>query len=101
MPGSLSELPARPAVPALSEQRAEVSERGQTRPGLREYRREQGAQLVLEPSQPAAILYDDRSGHLLILSCHRARSSRWPSRAHARPAAQNMITQTPDHKPGL
>ena len=101
MPGGLSELPARPAVPALSQQRDEISERGETRPGLREYRREQGTQLVVQPAQPAAILYDDRSGHLLILSCHRARSSRWPSRAHVQPATQIMIIQTPGHKPGL
>src|SRR5256885_9173317 len=101
MPSGLGELPARPALPTLGQQRADISERGETGPGLREYRREQGAQLILEPSQPAAILYDDRGGHLLILSSHRARSSRWPSRAHARATAQTMIAQASGHKPGL
>ena len=30
------------------------------------------AQLIVKLPQPAAILYDGRSGHLLILSSHRA-----------------------------
>jgi hypothetical protein len=54
-------------VPGLGEQRRDVGERRQPRPGLAEHRREQGAQLSLKSSQPAAIIYDGRSGHLLIL----------------------------------
>jgi hypothetical protein len=38
--------------------------------GLAEHRREQPAQLIFKRPQPAAIPYDGRSGHLLILSCH-------------------------------
>ena len=72
MPRLLGELPARPAVPRLGQRRPEVSERGQPRPGLGEHRREQPAQVVMQFPQPAAIFYDGRSGHLLILSSHKA-----------------------------
>jgi hypothetical protein len=72
MPGRLGKLPARLAVPRLGQQRAEVRERRQPRPGLREHRREQRPQLTMKFPQPAATLYDGRSGHLLILSSHTA-----------------------------
>ena len=72
MPGGLGELPARAAVPARRQQRANVGKRHQARPGLAEHWRQPGAQLIVKASQPAAILYDGPSGHLLILSSHRA-----------------------------
>jgi hypothetical protein len=72
MPGLLRQLPARPAVTAFGQQRAHVRERRQPRPGLREHRREQAAQLTVKPVQPGAIFYDGPGGHLLILTRHKA-----------------------------
>jgi hypothetical protein len=72
MPGRLRQLPARPAITRLGQQRTDVRERRQPRPGLREHRREQHPQLTMKVPQPAAIFYDGRSGHLLILSSHTA-----------------------------
>ena len=70
VPGLLGQLPARPAVPGLAQQRADVGERRSTRPGLREHPREQAEQLPLQLPQPALALYDGRVGHLLILLRH-------------------------------
>jgi len=72
MPGPLRQLPARPAVTGLGQQRADIREGRQPRPGLREHRREQRPQLTMKFPQPAAIFYDGRSSHLLILSSHTA-----------------------------
>jgi len=71
MPRRLGKLPARPAVSRLGQQRSEVSEPRQPRPGLSEYRRESPAQLTVRFPQPAAIFYDDRNRHLLILPSHK------------------------------
>jgi hypothetical protein len=50
MPGPLGQLPARPAITRLGQQRPDIRERRQPRPGLREHRREQAAQLTLKPA---------------------------------------------------
>jgi hypothetical protein len=70
--GRLGQLSARPAVPRLGQQRADIRERRQPRPGLREHRREQAAQLTVKSPQPGVIFYDGTGGHLLILSPHKA-----------------------------
>ena len=72
MPSPLGQLPARPAITQLGQQRPDIRERRQPRPGLREHRREQTAQLTLKSAQPGAIFYDGTGGHLLILSRHKA-----------------------------
>jgi hypothetical protein len=72
MPGHLRQLPARLAVTALGQQRADIRERRQTRSGLREHRREQTTQLTVKFPQPGAIFYDGPGGHLLILTRHKA-----------------------------
>jgi hypothetical protein len=71
-PGVLGQLPARPAVPWLCQQRIHVGERRQARPSLAKHRRKQPVQLLPQTPQPAAIPYDGRSGYLLILSSHKA-----------------------------
>jgi hypothetical protein len=72
MPSPLRQLPARPAITRLGQQCPDIRERRQPRPGLREHRRKQATQLTLKSVQPAAIFYDGTSGHLLILSRHKA-----------------------------
>ena len=72
MPGRLGQLPARLAVPTLGQQRANVRERRQPRPGLREHRREQAAQLTVKFLQPCPVFYDGLGGHLVVLSSHEA-----------------------------
>ena len=72
MPGYLGQLPARPTIPALGQQRADVRERREPRPGLREHRREQAAQLTVKFLQPCPVFYDGPGGHLVVLSCHEA-----------------------------
>jgi hypothetical protein len=72
MPSGLGQLPARPAVPWLCQQRIHVGERRQARPSLAKHRRKQPVQLLPQTPQPAAIPYDGRSGYLLILSSHKA-----------------------------
>jgi hypothetical protein len=72
MPSPLRQLPARPAITRLGQQRPDIRERRQPRPGLREHRRKQATQLALKSVQPAAIFYDGTGGHLLILSRHKA-----------------------------
>jgi hypothetical protein len=67
----------------LSQQRPDIRERRQPRPGLREHRREQAAQLALKSVQPGTIFYDGTGGHLLILSRHKSMIMRWPSRIAA------------------
>jgi hypothetical protein len=72
VPGSLGQLPARPALRRPSQQRPDIRKRRQPRPGLLKHRSKQRPQLILKPAQPAAIFYDGHSGHLLILSSHKA-----------------------------
>jgi hypothetical protein len=64
------------------------------------HRREQGAHLVSQTSQPAAIVYDDPSGHLLILSSHKSMIIQ-VAVLPPPPGRQTMITQALHHKPGL
>ena len=72
MPGRLGQLPARLAVTLLTQQRPDIGERRQPRPGLREHRREQAAQLTMKFPQPRPVFYDGPGGHLVVLSCHEA-----------------------------
>jgi DNA-binding CsgD family transcriptional regulator len=57
MPGLLTQLPARPAVTGHGQQRADIPERCQTRPGLGEHRRESRAR----PEDPSPTATDAAS----------------------------------------
>ena len=72
MPGHLGQLPARPAIPRLGQQRADVRERCQPRPGLREHPRKLREQFPSQAAQPRPVFYDGLSGHLIVLSSHEA-----------------------------
>jgi hypothetical protein len=98
LPRLLGELPARPARAWLGQQRPEVSKPRQPRPGPGEHRREQPAQLIVQLPQPAAIFYDGRGGHLLILSSHKSMIIQM---AVSRQAEHIMIIQALHHEPGL
>ena len=80
IPGRLRQLPARLTVPLLPQQRPDVRERRQPRPGLREHRREQGTQLTMQLPQPSPGLlrWPRRPPRCLVLS--RSMIMRWPSR---------------------
>ena len=72
MPGRLRQLPARPAIPRLGQQRPDIRERRQPRPGLREHPRQQPEQLPSQLSQPGPVFYDGTGGHLIVSSSHEA-----------------------------
>jgi hypothetical protein len=60
-------------------------------------------QLIVQFPQPAAVSYDGRSGHLLILSSHKSmiiQVAVLPPAAGSGMARQTMITQALHHKPG-
>ena len=83
MPGLLRQLPARLAVTAFGQQRADVRERRQTRSGLREHWREQASQLTVKFPQPGAIFYDGPGGPA-DLDSSQSMIMRWPSRISTR-----------------
>jgi hypothetical protein len=88
VPGRLRQLPARPAVPRLRKQRADIGERGEPRPGLREHPRQQREQFPPQFPQPRPVTYDGPDGHLAIQSSHKAMIVRRPSPS-AKPAPRH------------
>ena len=71
VPGRLRQLPARPAVARLSQQRPDIGERRQPRPGLREHPRQQREQLPPQFPRPRPVTYDGTGGRLALQMSHK------------------------------